>query len=114
MSTRYDPRADKITVAITEAIIASQRDDDHPSLLTLRRIPRLRRWRWSPAGARSGRRSPTLPPRALRSRRSTPRWGKKKEALQQSGDQHPFARVRHDDAHVNGTVEPDLVAPSRE
>ena len=27
----YDPRADKITVAITEAIIASQRDDEHPS-----------------------------------------------------------------------------------
>jgi hypothetical protein len=32
MNTRYDPRADKITVAITEAIIASQRDDEHPSL----------------------------------------------------------------------------------
>jgi hypothetical protein len=32
MNTRYDPRADKITVAITEAIIASQRDDEHPFL----------------------------------------------------------------------------------
>jgi hypothetical protein len=32
MNARYDPRADKITVAITEAIIASQRDDEHPSL----------------------------------------------------------------------------------
>jgi hypothetical protein len=31
MNTRYDPRADKITVAITEAIIASQRDDENPS-----------------------------------------------------------------------------------
>ena len=31
MNTRYDPRADKITVAITEAIIASQRDHEHPS-----------------------------------------------------------------------------------
>ena len=30
MNTRYDPRADKITVAITEAIIASQRDHEHP------------------------------------------------------------------------------------
>ena len=35
MNTAADPaaltRADKITVAITEAIIASQRDDEHPS-----------------------------------------------------------------------------------
>ena len=31
MNTRYDPRADKITVAITEAIIVSQRDHEHPS-----------------------------------------------------------------------------------
>ena len=32
MNTRYDPRADKITVAITEARIVSQRDHEHPSL----------------------------------------------------------------------------------
>ena len=74
MNTRYDPRADKFTVAITEAIIASQRDDEHPSLSYVETDTTLKALAVVAARSRSRRRSPTLPPRALRSPRSTLRW----------------------------------------
>jgi hypothetical protein len=71
------------------------------------RVPRR-----TPAAIGKGRRRRRRSPPASRSRTKSATFAEKHaamvghtlEALRKSGDEHPFARVQHDHAHVNGTV----------
>jgi hypothetical protein len=74
MNARYDPRADKITVAITEAIIASQRDDEHPSLSYVETDTTLKALAVVAARIAFETKIADTAPRALRSPISMPRW----------------------------------------
>ena len=76
--------------------------------LTLRRIPRLRRWRWSPPASRSRPRSlvdttakgATFAEKHAEMVGHTPR-----SSPEERRPSIHFARVQHDHARVNGTVE---------
>ncbi len=95
MNTRYDPRADKITVAITEAIIASQRDDEHPSLSYVETDTTLRALAMVAARiAFETNIADTAAKGATFAEKHAEMVGRTLEALRKSGDQHPFARVR--------------------
>ena len=113
MNTRYDPRADKITVAITEAIIASQRDDEHPSFAYVETDTTLKALAVVAARiAFETKIADTAVKGATFAAKHAELVGQTLEALRESGDQHPFARVQHDHAHMEGTVERNLGAPS--
>ena len=99
MNTRYDPRADKITVAITEAIIASQRDYEHPSFAYVETDTTLKALAVVTARIAFETKSATF------AEKHAAMVGHTLEALRKSGDEHPFARVQHDHAHMKGTVE---------
>ena len=106
MNTRYDPRADKITVAITEAIIASQRDDEHPSFAYVETDTTLKALAEVAARiAFETKIADTAVKGATFAAKHAELVGQTLEALRKSGDQHPFARVQHDHAHMKGTVE---------
>jgi hypothetical protein len=106
MNTRYDPRADKITVAITEAIIASQRDDHHPSLSCVETDTTLKALAVVAARiAFETKIADTAVKGATFAEKHAAVVGRTLEALRKSGDQHPFARVQHDHAYVKGMVE---------
>ena len=93
MNTRYDPRADKITVAITEAIIASQRDNDHPSLSYVETDTTLKALVVVAARiAFEAKIADTAAKGATFAEKHAMVVGRTLEALQKSGDQHPFAR----------------------
>jgi hypothetical protein len=106
MNTRYDPRADKITVAITEAIIASQRDHEHPSFAYVETDTTLKALAVVAARiAFETKIADTAVKGATFAAKHAELVGYTLEALRKSGDQHPFARVQHDHAHMKGTVE---------
>ena len=95
MNTRYDPRADKITVAITEAIIASQRDDEHPSFAYVQTDTTLKALAVVAARiAFETKIADTAVMGATFAEKHAEMVGQTLEALRKSGDQHPFARVR--------------------
>jgi hypothetical protein len=99
MNTRYDPRADKITVAITEAIIASQRDDDHPSLSFVETDTTLKALAVVAARiAFETKIADTAAKGATFADKHAEMVGRTLEALRKSGDEHPFARVQHNQA----------------
>ena len=111
MNTRYDPRADKITVAITEAIIDSQRDLENPSFAYVETDTTLEalavvaaRIAFETRIADTGAKGATF------AERHAEMVGQTLEAPRKSGEQHPFARAQHDHAHVNGRA--NLGAPS--
>jgi hypothetical protein len=94
MNTRYDPRADKITVAITEAIIASQRDDEHPSFAYVETDTTLKALAVVAARiAFETKIADTAAMGATFAKKHAEMVGQTLEALRKSGDQHPFARV---------------------
>jgi hypothetical protein len=106
MNTRYDPRADKITVAITEAIIVSQRDHEHPSFAYVETDTTLKALAVVAARiAFETKIADTAAKGATFAEKHAEMVGQTLEALRKSGDQHPFARVQHDHAHMKGTVE---------
>jgi hypothetical protein len=106
MNTRYDPRADKITVAITEAKIASQRDDEHPSFSYVETDTTLKALAVVAARiAFETKIAYTAAKGATFAERHAEMVGQALEARRKSGDQHPFARVQHDHAGVKGMVE---------
>ena len=106
MNARYDPRADKITVAITEAIIASQRDDEHPSFAYVETDITLEALAVVAARiAFETKIADTAAKGATFAEQHAEMVGQTFKALRKSGDQHPFARVQHDHAHMKGTVE---------
>jgi hypothetical protein len=110
MNTAADPaaltRADKITVAITEAIIASQRDHEHPSFAYVETDTTLKALAVVAARiAFETKIADTAVKGATFAAKHAELVGQTLEALRKSGDQHPFARVQHDHAHMKGTVE---------
>ena len=95
MNTRYDPRADKITVAITEAIIASQRDHEHPSFAYVETDTTLKALAMVAARiAFETKIADTAAKGATFAEKHAEMVGQILEALRKSGDEHPFARVR--------------------
>jgi hypothetical protein len=106
MNTRYDPRADKIAVAITEAIIASQRDDEHSSFSYVETDTTLKALAVVAARiAFETKIADTAATGSTFAEKHAVMVGQTLEALRKSGEQHPFARVQHDQAYVKGTVE---------
>jgi hypothetical protein len=106
MNTRYDPRADKITVAITEAIIASQRDHEHPSFAYVETDTTLKALAVVAARiAFETKIADTAVKGSTFAAKLAELVGQTLEALRKSGDRHPFARVQHDHAQMKGTVE---------
>ena len=106
MNTRYDPRADKITVAITEAIIASQRDHEHPSLAYVETDPTLKALAVVAARiAFETKIADTTVKGATFAAKHAEIVSHTLEAIRKSGDEHPFARVQHDPRPWKGTVE---------
>ena len=113
MNTRYDPRADKITVAITEAIIASQRDDEHPSFAYVETDTTLKALAVVAARiAFETKIADTATKGTTFAEKHAEMVGHTLEALRKSGDQHPFARVQHDHAPYKGNGRANLGAPS--
>jgi hypothetical protein len=95
MNTRYDPRADKITVAITEAIIASQRDHEHPSFAYVETDTTLKALAVVAARiAFETKIADTATNGTTFAEKHAEMVGHTLEALRKSGEQHPFARVR--------------------
>ena len=94
MNTRYDPRADKIAVAITEAIIASQRDDEHPSLFTQTDTTLEALAVVAARIAFETKIADTAAKGARVAEQHAEMVGQTLKALRKSGDQHSFARVR--------------------
>ena len=93
MNARYDPRAEKITVAITDAIINSQRDDDHPSLAYVETDSTLKALAVVAARiAFETEIADTAAEGATFAEKHAAVVGRTLEVLRKSGDQHPFAR----------------------
>jgi hypothetical protein len=93
MNTRYDPRADKITAAITEAIIASQRDDEHPSFSYVETDTTLKALAVVTARiAFETKIADTAAKGATFAEEHAAVVSHALEALRKSGDEHPFAR----------------------
>jgi hypothetical protein len=105
MNTRDDraapTRADKIIVAITEAIIASQRDDEHPSLAYVETDTTLKALAEVAARiAFETKIAETAAKGAKFAEQHAEEVGRTLEALRKSGDKHAFARVRRNHAHA--------------
>lgn len=97
MNTRYDPRADKITVAITEAIIVSQRDHEYPSFAYVETDTTLKALAVVAARIAFETKIADTPAKgATFAEKHAEMVGQTLEALRKSGDQHPFARAQHD------------------
>ena len=103
MNTSHDPRADQITVAITEAIIASQRDREHPSFAYVETDTTLKALAVVAARiAFETKIADTAAKGAAFAEKHAEMVGQTLEALRKSGDEHPFARVPHDHAACEG------------
>jgi hypothetical protein len=95
MNTRYDPRADKITAALTEAIIASQRDNEHPSFAYVETDTTLKALAVVAARiAFETKIADTAAKGATFTKKHAAMVGQTLEALRESGDEHPFARLQ--------------------
>ena len=105
MNTRYDPRADKITVAITEAIIASQRDHEHPSFAYVETDTTLKALAVVAARIAFETKIADTTVKGATFAAGHARWSAILSKLPEERDEHPFARVQHGHAHVKGTVE---------
>ena len=113
MNTSHDPRADQITVAITEAIIASQRDHEHPSFAYVETDTTLKALAVVAARiAFETKIADTAAKGAAFAEKHAAMVGHTLEALRKSGDQHPFARVQHDHAQCERNGRANLGAPS--
>ena len=100
MNNRYDPRADRIIVAIIEAI-ASQRDDEHPSFAYVETDTTLKALAVVAARiAFETKIADTAVKSATFAEKHAEMVGQTLEALRKSGDEHPFARMQHDHALV--------------
>src|ERR1700733_10815740 len=106
MNTRYDPRADRITIAITEAIIVSQRDHEHPSFAYVETDTTLKALAVVAARiAFETKIADTAAKGAAFAEKHAEMVSHTLEALLKSGVQHPFARVQHNHAAWEENVE---------
>jgi hypothetical protein len=106
MNTRYDPRADKIAVAIAEAIIVLQRDHEHQSFAYVETDTTLKALAVVAARiAFETKIADSAAKGAAFAEKHAEMVGQTLEALRKSGDEHPFARVQHDHAACEGNGE---------